>query len=427
MSDHYPSHVSCKDPLEKLSDDKGVSRARSLPCQQITLKSFACLIGGLALVALSATINVRAVTAKLSDGVEVYTEGGLALAVTVGFVMLPSFVAAAFRDREWAKAVAFAAVALLCGALSLSNIAGSSFGHRLATTANAKDTAANRATAARQVEKAEAEINALGVTRPPGAIDADIAAKLASRLDLDGCEAKWLASPKARAVCIEVARLRSEKATADRRVELEAAIRETLDGVNRTRASDAIGNGPSIAIVALATKLGLRIESEAADLLKSIGTAFAVEMLAAVLFTIAGAPRPTQCPTAVPTPRLPSIQVADDGTSVGAVATTSRGGVPRTEGSQAPVTQPPMAVAGPEAIPVYHAPDDAAGAAVLAALSVRGGSVVASQRSMADMFGVSKSSVNRVLKQLEAAGQVRLLTNSRGTAVELIAARTAAA
>ena len=48
-----------------------------------------------------------------------------------------------------------------------------------------------------------------------------------------------------------------------------------------------------------------------------------------------------------------------------------------------------------------------------------------SQRAMAGMFGLSKSAVQRTLRDLQVAGVVKLVVSKRGTAVSLVGGATA--
>ena len=50
-----------------------------------------------------------------------------------------------------------------------------------------------------------------------------------------------------------------------------------------------------------------------------------------------------------------------------------------------------------------------------------GGKVTASQKALAKRLGVSKTRVNELLKELEAAGQISLRTSRTGTTVALAA------
>ena len=47
--------------------------------------------------------------------------------------------------------------------------------------------------------------------------------------------------------------------------------------------------------------------------------------------------------------------------------------------------------------------------------------MLASQKAMAGMFGLSKSAEHHMLHDLQAWGVVRLVVSKRGTAVELVA------
>ena len=76
-------------------------------------------------------------------------------------------------------------------------------------------------------------------------------------------------------------------------------------------------------------------------------------------------------------------------------------------------------------VPVSHTWDTSPEKAVLAVLREKGGSVLMSQRAMAGMFGLSKSAVQRTLRDLQVAGVVKLVVSKRGTAVSLVGGATA--
>lgn len=58
---------------------------------------------------------------------------------------------------------------------------------------------------------------------------------------------------------------------------------------------------------------------------------------------------------------------------------------------------------------------------VLSALVEHGGVLFGSQGALGASFGWSKTRMNEVLHELQAAGRVRLSTSHKGTAVQLVA------
>lgn len=381
------------------------------------------LIGGLALVALSASINIRHTIAHSTDHLDMLLSGGLALAMTIAFVVLPAFAAGAIRDRLFGFAVAAWMGALIGGGISLTNIVGASMGQRLTTSAEATDATRKRADATKLIEKHEAELASLETTRSPATINAEINTKLTSRNDLDGCEAKWLVSSKARSVCIEVHQLRAELAKAERKVTLEGEMTTARAAMNETKAGATVGSGDTAAIIAAGRKFGWELDGESVDLVKSVGLALGVELFAALLFVAWERARQMKLPALrladVPA-CAPSRAVVTTVEPLPLIAAADIGSrVPALECLEKPATRALAADLAPVLVPACPTEGAASDNAVLTVLRARGGSLVASQRAMADLFGMSRSSVNRALHDLAAAGRVKVMATAKGTAVTL--------
>jgi hypothetical protein len=357
---------------------------------------------------------------------------GLALAMTVGFVVLPAF--ASQRDRTFGFIVTAWIGVIVCGGISLTNIIGASMGQRLATSADAGDAVRKRADGRKIIARDEAELATIGTVRSSATIQADIDAKLTTRRDLDGCEAKWLPSSIARSVCIEVHRLRAEKAKSDHVAELTSEIAHARAAINDTAASATVGSGDTAAIIAAARRFGWELEGETVDLVKSVGLAMGVELFAALLFVAWERSREGQLPVQVgqfvPAVSGVSVPSAPNETQASPGADHILASVPALE---CPIMPRGSSLAGEASqmrVPVSHSvPEQAAAAddAVMTVLRARGGTLLASQRTMAELFGMSRSSVNRVLHGLAEAGLIKLVTTAKGTAVELIEPKTAAA
>lgn len=386
------------------------------------------LIGGLALVALSAAINIRHTIAHSTDHLDMLLSGGLALAMTIAFVVLPAFAAGAIRDRLFGFATAAWIGVIICGGISLTNIAGASLGQRLVVSAEAGDAVRKRADATKLIEKHGTALASLETSRPAAAINAEISAKMTSRNDLDGCEAKWLVSSKARGVCIEVHQLRGELAKAEevagRRSLLESKVSDARATMMGTAASSTVGSGDTAAIIAAGRKFSWELDGETVDLVKSVGLALGVELFAALLFVAWERARQAQHPasSSVDVPACaPSHAVVATGETLPLTVAADIGPrVPALECLRMPALMALATDLAPVLVPVSPEPDAPNDDAVLAALRARGGSLVASQRAMADLFGMSRSSVNRGLHDLAAAGRVKVLATARGTAVTLV-------
>lgn len=439
MTQHYTPDPGCKDPPENPNALKPIAAASSGASEQITPNTLAARAIGLALVtagcgivALAVALNTRPLLADGITAAALLDAAPLAVA-TATFAGSPSASLWLWQaGHRWAAVFALA-LALGSGAASLTNLAGSALAPRLAAAADARGALEKRADARRQIDADRAELAGLNAAMPdaPGrasaAVGAEIEALLASRRDLDHCEAKWLPSPSARGVCIRVGGLRAEYAEAAatearaqrwaaRQAELEARIaqaRRVLDGTGARPA-----NPDAIAVVELGRRLGWTWDAETVDLLKSVLVAFLFEASAAMAFLLAGA--------VMDRPRTPWTAAETHATAAGpraARASAPSGpSVPLPEGPETPQIRPLAGGTGEAGVPAGPGRDAAmaSGEAVLQALRARGGSVAGTQRALAQMLDVPRSTLNRTLRDLQEAGAVRLITSSRGTGVTLI-------
>lgn len=260
------------------------------------------------------------------------------------------------------------------------------------------------------IEKSETEIATIGSTRQPAAIQADIDAKLTSRADLDGCEGKWLPSSKARAVCIDVAALKAEKATADRKADLEDQVAEARAILTAVQSGRTVGNGDTAAIVGAFSKLGFKVEADTVDLVKALGTALGVELFAAALF-MAGVPasvHPT--PTRTPDLNTPAVKCSI---------------APPVEAAETPdflaLATAADSVQGVQSPPPKLTVADDAGERLVQMLSERGGQLFGGQRTLAKAVGVSVGTMNTLLRELADAGTINVKAGKGGTVVQLAA------
>ena len=390
------------------------------------------LLGGLSLIGLSVAVNIRHAIGPMMTAIDVAEAGAFALATTIGFVVLPTYALRMARDGSHGLAVAAFVGALLCGSVSFTNLVGSAMKHRLTAAVEATDEGDKRKAAQRAIEAAEVELTALGTGRPSAAVQADIDAKLTSRNDLEGCEAKWLPSSKARSVCIEVNQLRAEKATATRREELQGTITTAQGTLATGDASKLVGSADTASIVLAGKKLGLALDPETVDLAKGVGTAFSVELFAALM--LAGWER-SRAKFARPTTKtgLPDGLATSDaassappalGTITGHVHSTVVDSSHQVSTATAPKTPEGPGIAEPDAVSngvqSLTVPTDPA-ERLLELLSDRGGEVFGGHRSFARALGISHGHVTNVLSALEGAGRIGIESTKRGTRVWLAA------
>lgn len=400
-----------------------LERPASYPISTTETFRGSCYAGGSALVALSAAINVRHVIAHVGEPADAVLLGSLAVAMTLGFAVLPSVASSAAREGQYALAGLAVLASIICGAISLTNIAGASMRHRMEIAADATDAKNKRADARRQIEVAERDLAKLPLGRPSSTIEAEINAKLTSRSDLDGCSAKWLTDKYARSVCSTVEALRAEFAGARRRAEIEARIADAQRVLNNSGSRETVGSGDTQAVLLAIAKFGVTVDATTVDLAKSLGTALAVELFAAILFIVGakGRVRETQATaarelqgSALPAPASPRISVSIVRGADEELSGTVRGR-PLAANNESEQHRSEPDIAGDAA------PDTLAGRMV-ELLRGRGGTVVGSQRSIGRMLGASKSAVNDTLRTLADAGLVKVTATSRTTVVELVAA-----
>lgn len=317
---------------------------------------------------------------------------GVALAAAAfgGELLKPLAVAAALdalAARQAARALLSAALAAVCILYSFASELSLAAGGR-GDLAAGRQAVADTARASRERRtRAEAELTNLPVVRPEGTLR-PLVAKLSAELDGADCE-----DPKRNSVrrtCAEIAGLKSEIGTAERRKELEATVADaSAPAGTAVIAADPLAS----ALSAYATAAGHEIAPEVLMPWLALIPVLFLEFgsaLALVVVRSLDAPKPgAQDDTAAP------------------------------EASPAPSTGPtrPRTPRGPK-------PGNKArlGANIIDLLKARGGTVVSGQRDLARDLGLSKSRVNELLSELAASGQVLVAPSREGTRIELVAA-----
>lgn len=384
-----------------------------------TINNRIVLAGAIALVTLSAAINIRYATTAFDFGIDAVLMGALVLAVTFGFVLLPSVSIKLFKSKARSFGVLAALAAVICGGVSLSNIVGASLGHRAATALDAGDAADKRRAAQDTITKAEAEIATLGAPRPALTIDADIMAVFARTPGLDDCVPRpnWTWGRTQREACKQIAELGKEKAAAGRKAALEDDIREARTILTSEKASKTVGNGDTLALLTAARKLGWVADAETVDLFKSVGTALAVELFAAVLFVLWEIGRSTEVvprnraaerPTPASTP-LPFHQTVECNNQV----------VTPNQNAESNQSVGPSATGVTTEAPILAVPADV-GDRLIELVRERGGELVGGLRTFGKALGVSHTEVSRVLGTLSDAGRIEVVATKRGTRIKLV-------
>lgn len=387
------------------------------------------LLGGLALAGLSAAVNVRHAIGAATEIGDIAEAGALAVVVSLGFITLPAF---GFRmAREGARALAVGACvgALICGAVSFTNLVGAAMKPRLAAAVEAKDEASRRTEARNTLDAAEVALANVGTARPTATIQSEIAAKIASRGDLDGCEAKWLPSSRARLVCIEVNKLRAEHGTAARREALERTAIEARAALASSDGARTLGSADTAAIVMAAKLLGWSVSAEVVNLVKGVGSAFGVELLGALMmagwersrgkiahtFTDCGASGGHGAHVCSPVGAKASGNALDRRAEMDAAQSLSSVIAPDATALPADAVPPDVS----RRVQPLQIPADPAGRLLLL-VAERGGEVFGGHRSFARALGISHGHVGNVLADLSSAGKIETEASKRGTRVRLI-------
>ena len=401
---------------ELLSSPSRGNKGISLP----SLATVASIVGGLGALGLAATFNARHAATGASDPTDAALQTALAVAMTVGFVTSTGVVAAAWRGGNWGRVTAAGIAAVLTGAASLFNITGAIHKQRM-TEATVSVQAVERASTTRKhVGELERELAALGTTMPSAAIRASIDAKLVSRRDLDGCEARWLPSSAARAVCIDVNALRSDLAKAEAREAVAKKLAEARGVIGMADAGKVAG-ASDVPFVRVLRWAGVTsIDNEAASLVVSVAQAFALELLAALLLAHAGQGGGARNDTparATPAKALASFHTGDACHPSPCPSQPETAEIKGASGTGEGVTSNPV---------VLTVPADP-GDRLLALLQTSGGEVFGGLRSFGRALGVSHTEAGRILSELASAGRVVVESGKRGTMVRLVEGMAAAA
>lgn len=259
-----------------------------------------------------------------------------------------------------------------------------------------------RAAGTEDTREARAKVNALrsefasiAPARPSAEVQPLIEAALSDK-KLEGCEARWLETLKAREGCIAVNSLRAEIARAERRADLVERIEAAERELRRERKADP----GAVALASLLSALGWQVSADAvanwlvlvAVLALETGSLFSVILVQAVAGTpMRASVQPRSAAPAPITPVLPAIT----------------GPAPGAQGVHAPAA-------------VLHVPEDPR-ERLLQMLRDHGGEVRGGQRMMARALGISAGAVNTLLRTMATAGTVVVSTDRSGTIVRLLA------
>lgn len=312
--------------------------------------------------------------------------GGLSVLMAVGLEGAKPFavegVFAALRSWSPIRAAALVLLGAVAGTYSLT----AELSLMAATRA---DTAAQRTQARDVVAAARAryataqhELEALPMTRPVAAINAEIA-RLKTTRGLVPCDdmAAYGYGPTTRRVCAQMAALSAEGAMSARRDELQTTLRNAeRDLASAPPATDA--DPAASVLVAFLAAAGVPSDTGTLSKLLALVPVLALEAGSALAVVLTVGTRAGHVPVA-------KIVAAE-----------------RDNGNAA--------------APSLHSPATGIKAALLEHLKAHGGSIRGGQRGLAKALGVSTTELHRSIHALAACGIVRLKTAPAGTELHLL-------
>jgi uncharacterized membrane protein len=318
--------------------------------------------------------------AKGTDAASSLVWATVSVGVSIIFALSwPAFIVSLDR-RQWSRALLVLIALILTGTYSVTAALGSAMGGRANAAIEEKDTTDKRAKAQAAYDVARAELATLKSSRPV----AELEAMRKSWHERMGKKEAWFYEP--------------ELARAKRRAELDAKV-ERAAGELANTGSAKVANSDAVALAAYLSALG--IESSADRVNKLL-------VLLAVLVIECGGGLAL------------AVGLALGDASRHAPETQKRNGVP-------PETQG-VPAAYPKAYPAFHPrsirqqrdPAEPLDQRLLRLVMERGGTLVAGQREIGRLIGVSSSHAHRLLHDLSGAGIVSLSPGRTGTVVKRI-------
>lgn len=327
------------------------------------------------------------------------------MAVALELAKPLSLVAALSAFRSWSifRGAALGLLAIVAVAYSLTaelSIMATTRGDVVATreasikAASGIETEVQRARD--QYELAKTELASLPRTKPVAELQAEIDGLLLTP-GTDGCAA--INGKITREVCPKVSALRTEKARADRRVELEQTMAKPIPSHTLTSTKSVSKSDPAAS--ALSAYLAL------------FGVVIAPAVLSEWLVLV-------------------GVLALEVGSATAGVLAQSFSGSPKkgfAEIVKAEVVQPPSAK---PSVQVVHPamsgnPDDTAQVrekvknAIVTQLKERGGSVSGGERGLAKLLGANRSTMRRAVNGLVLAGVIAAEATKNGTMLRLVA------
>lgn len=300
----------------------------------------------------------------------------------------PLSIAAAFDAlRSWrpVQAAALAILGLVAVTYSLTaelSLMATSRGDLVAERTAGSDKAAK---ANDRYDRAKLELLTLPTTRPKAELEQKIASLLLTS-GVNGCEK--IDGKVTRQICPQVSELRVEAARADRRDALEATMREAEQQTANAPAAKMADPGAS-ALAAYLSLLGLNVDPALlTNLLLLVGVlALEVGSALSIVMVRAVTPEPSEHVVQAPPPKAMVPVVHPENTSVSEPTETARDDVKKR---------------------------------VLTHLKKSGGKASGTQRGLAKLIGVDKSTMRRAINGLVTAGVIAAEATRNGTMLRLV-------
>jgi hypothetical protein len=341
---------------------------------------------------------------KGTDPASSFVWAAVSVGVSIIFALSWPALLISLDRRQWVRAIMVFVALVVTGTYSVSAAVGSAMGGRLNAANAERDISDARKKTQASYDSAKAELDTLRPTRTVGELEALIA-----KQSRQGCETK--SKSGAAWVCPVPTSLLSELSKAKRRVELEAKLEKALADLEHMRPGK-VANSDAVALAAYLNRLGFA----------SVDALWLNELLVllAVLVIECGGGLALAVGMAL------SEGAARSGPSERADGQGERSGANKAneQASVHPERQAENAsrINGFDRSPTLtERPERSAHERVLSALRAKDGVLFGSQGALGVSFGWSKTRMNEVLHELQAAGRVRLSVSRQGTAVRLIA------
>lgn len=411
-----------------------------------SMQARVCFIAALLFTLASSGTNVIYGWNKGTDLPSSLVWAGVSLGVSVIFALSwPAFILSLDR-KQWSRAALVFVALLITGAYSVTAALGSASGGRLAAAAEEKTSTDTRKKAQAAYDEAKAELASIPASRPAAELQVLIAANETELSSLPATRPlaqlqQLVQSPRfsqdcaavngsMRVVCPRspqlqaeleraqnrqklqgtIADLKAELARSERRWQL-TAIADAAAAKLETMGADKIANTDAAALALYLQALGFKADTETINRLLVLLAVIVIECGGGFSLAVGMA--------------LDHTVERSERSDREIVQTVRTANVHSNERANAEPERNADFECTPSTLQRSPAPNErleqSAHARVLSVLSASNGVLFGSQGALGRSFGWSKTRMHEVLRELEAAGRVKLQTSRHGTAVRLVA------